>query len=104
MADSVISWTRLTSFDLQGSVPKETKSWPQSKVTEVTEVMKFERPKSFVLSLDIFGSFTIFTDVSTHHFQSLWILGVSKAKKIRLLLHCSCKSVACILLSTHSLT
>ena len=86
MADSVISWTRLTSFDLQGSVPKETKSWPQSKVTEVTEVMKFERPKSFVLSLDIFGSFTIFTDVSTHHFQSLWILGVSKAKKSA----CSC--------------
>ena len=61
----VPSWTRLTSvdFDLQGSVPKETKSWPQRKWNS----------KSFVLSLeplDIFGSFT---DVSICFYSSLSI-------------------------------
>lgn len=61
----VPSWTCLTSvdFDLQGSVPKETKSWPQRKWNS----------KSFVLSLeplDIFGSFT---DVSICFYSSLSI-------------------------------
>lgn len=106
----VPSWTRLTSvdFDLQGSVPKETKSWPQSKWNS----------KSFVLSLeplDIFGSFT---DVSICFYSSLSIslepLEFQKQKKSareecsrihpEVVLHCSCKSLACIWLSTHSLT